>query len=139
MRLHLLGELPHRGGVRPAGRQPAAEAAGEGVEALVLEQRLDEERGSVALLVREQREELLLLLAEVPQGLGREELEEARDGGQAFGVVAAGGAAQPACLHERVVVVVRERDKGRMPLHLRWSSMAGPASRLADSSRMGAS
>ena len=44
VRLHLLGELPHRGGVRPAGRQPAAEAAGEGVEALVLEQRLDEAR-----------------------------------------------------------------------------------------------
>ena len=53
----------------------------------------------------------------MPQGLGREELEEARDGGKSFGVVAAGGAAQPACLHERVVVVVERgtRDECRSP------------------------
>jgi hypothetical protein len=74
----------------------------------VLAQRLHERRG----LAVEQREELLLLLAEVPARLVGEEAAEARRRGAPLLLARGRRTPQLARADEGVVVVVRERDEG---------------------------
>ena len=110
MRLEELPELAHRDALTVRALEPRRERA----QTLMLEQRLHDERTRL-LVVDDEREELFLLLAEVRH---RGRLEEP------FELLAhrrrladSGRAAQPACLHERVLVVVGERDQSRMALH----------------------
>lgn len=87
----------------------------------MLEERLDEQLAGGAFVVGERREELLLLFAEVADRVGTEEAQEVFDGVAAVGLVAFGRTAQLACLDQRVVVIVRERDEGGVTLHRRRS------------------
>lgn len=116
MLLEEAGEVAHQFGIRLE-----FELSDQSMDALVLEERLDEQLAGGAFLVGERREELLLLLAEVADRVGAEEAQEVFDGGAALGLVAFGRTAQPACLNEGVMVIVRERDEGGMTLHARRS------------------
>jgi hypothetical protein len=83
---------------------------------LVLEQGAHKQLARL-LVVGEKGEQPLLLLAEVPDRLAREEAEEARGRATAFLVGGVGRTAQPARLDEGVMVIVRERDEGRVAPH----------------------
>jgi hypothetical protein len=111
MGLEQLADLGHR---RPHVVTPV-EVADERPQPLVVDQGLDEERTRF-VDVGDEREQLLLLGAEVPRRLGGEERPEGRDGAGGIGIPL-GRLPQPAGGDESVMVVVRERDQGGVALH----------------------
>ena len=78
----------------------------------MLEQRAREELGRRLVGASEQREKLLLFVAKVLAGVAREELEEGGGRVAPFSGAMFRRPAKPPCLHEPVMVVVRERDQG---------------------------
>ena len=106
-----LAELAHRRAHVAAGFERGHEC----VQALVVEQSLNEQ-GSRLLDIDHQRKERFFFLTEVRHARRPKEADE-RHGGAARIVVAVRGPAEPPCLDEGMVMVVRERDQRLKPLH----------------------
>ena len=111
MRFEPLAELAHRRAHVAAG----LECGNECVQVLVVEQRLNEQRAGL-LDVDHQRKERLFLLPEVRHARRAKEADKRRCCTARI-IVSLCSSAEPPCLDEGVVVVMRERDQRLEPLH----------------------
>ena len=118
MRFKPLAEFSHR----RADIAARLEGGNEGVQVLVVEQCSNQQLASLRDVDHE-REELFFLLAEVRHARRAKEAEKCRrSAGRIVGSVSR--PAQPPRFDEGVVMVVRERNQGLMPLHPR--NLAAP-------------
>jgi hypothetical protein len=108
---HELPELQHHGRVGRSGRPTTLELRDQGTDALVTEQRQNEQLARFVVGTRESWEQELLLLAEVRDGFRCEEAQELGEHCAAPILIGLRALAQPSRLNERVVMVVRERDE----------------------------
>jgi len=101
-----------------ASRHGDVEFASEPLELHVLDACLAQESRLRRDVPEEKREELFFLIAKVDTLFVPEELPEVPGRGKASRSISArGSTAQPHCLHESSVMVVRERDQGGVALH----------------------
>ena len=101
-----------------AGRHRDFEFASEPLELHVLDACLAKESRLRRDVPEQKREELFFLIAKVDTLFVPEELPEFPGRGKPSGCVSVRcSTAQPHCLHESIVMVVRERDQGGVALH----------------------
>jgi len=101
-----------------AGRRGDFEFASEPLELHVVDARLAEGSRLRRDVPEEKREELFFLIPKVDTLFVPEELPEFPGRCEPCrSITACGSTAQPHCLHESVVMVVRERDQGPVALH----------------------
>ncbi len=98
-------------------RDLGAQRPGEAVELHVLAQDPLDERRVGAVVTQVDGEQLLLLTAEVLDRVREEGLDVCRGGAEPLVGAAVRGPQEPARLDELVVMVFRQRDERRVPLH----------------------
>jgi hypothetical protein len=108
---HELPELTHHGRVGRPGHPTALELRDHRTDALVVEQRLNEQFARFVAGMRERWEQNLLLLSEVRDCLPREEAQELRDRSAALNLIGLRGLPEPSRCDKRVMMVVRERNE----------------------------
>jgi hypothetical protein len=108
---HELSELTHHARVGRPGRPTALELRDHCADALVVEQRANEQLARFVAGMRERWEQNLLLLSEVRDCLPREEAQELCDCSAALAVLGLRGLPEPSRCDKRVVMIVRERNE----------------------------
>src|SRR6266545_2662884 len=107
-----------RPSIGAAGRRGDFEFASEPLELQVLDACLAEGSRLRLDVPEQKREELFFLIPKVDTLVVPEELHEfPRRRKPSRSISARGSTAQPHCLHESIVMVARERDKGGVTLH----------------------
>ncbi len=116
MRVQQVAELPQLLGGHVAAGHPRPQRSDEAVQLHVLLEDPPQQR-RVARARGVGGEQALLLVAEVAHRLGEEEVDVRACRRETLVRPRVGRGPEPARLHELVMVVVRERNQGRMALH----------------------